>query len=53
MMPTLSTLTAWEVVIAINCGAPSDDKVGMMTTLGFQFYRLFSKMQRRKGGEIK
>ena len=37
MMTTLRSLVAPEVVVVLTtCGAISDDKVGIMTTLGFQ-----------------
>ena len=36
MMPTLSSLVAPEVVVMTTSGATSDDKVGIMTTPGFQ-----------------
>ena len=35
IMPTLSSLVAQEVVTMTTSGATSDDKVGIMTTLGF------------------
>ena len=37
MMPTLSSLVAPEVVIKTTYGATNDDKVGIMTTLIFQW----------------
>ena len=37
MMPTLPSLVAPEVVILTTFGATSDDKVGIMTILGFQW----------------
>ena len=36
MMPTLSILSEAEAVLTITSGAGSDDKVGIMATLGFQ-----------------
>ena len=35
MMPTLSSLTAPQVVCMTTSGVVSDDKVGIMTTIGF------------------
>ena len=37
MMPTLSSLAAPEVVIMTTSGAASDDKIGIMSHLGFQY----------------
>ena len=34
MMPTLSTLMAHEVVVTTTYGTATDDKVGIMETLG-------------------
>ena len=36
MMPTLSSVAALEVVIMTTSSAATDDKVGIITTLGFQ-----------------
>ena len=38
MMPTLLSLVLLEAVVMTTYGAISDDKVGIMTTLGFQWY---------------
>ena len=35
-MPTLSSLVALQVVVMTTCGAASDDKFGIMTTLSHQ-----------------
>ena len=35
-MPTFSSLVEKEVAMKTNSGAVSDDKVGIVTTLGFQ-----------------
>ena len=37
MMPTLSSLMEPYIVIMTTSGAMSDDKVGIMISLGFQF----------------
>ena len=37
MMPTLWSLVAQQVVVMTTCGATSDDKVDIMTNLGFQW----------------
>ena len=37
MMPTLSSLTALEVIIMTTFSAASADKVGIMITLGFRW----------------
>ena len=37
MLPTLSWLVALEVVFMTTSSVTSDDKVGIMTTLGFKF----------------
>ena len=36
-MPTLSSLAAPQVVVMTTCGAASDDKVGIMIVLGFNY----------------
>ena len=41
-MPTLSSLATPAVVSTTTSGAPSDDKFGIMTTLGFQFCNFLS-----------
>ena len=38
MMPTLLSLAAPQVAIMTTCGATSDNKVGIMTTLGFNVH---------------
>ena len=38
MVPTSSSLAAPAVVLTTTPGATSDDKVGIMTTLGFQWF---------------
>ena len=35
IMPTLLSLVAPQVVMATTCGATTDNKVAIMTTLGF------------------
>ena len=39
IMPTLSSVTAYQVVITTSWRAISDDKVGTMALLGFQCHR--------------
>ena len=38
MTPTLSSLEALQVIIVITCGAYSDDKVGILTTVDFAYH---------------
>ena len=45
MMPTLSSLAAAEVVVTTISGVTFDDKVDIMTTLGFQGYSLSVSMK--------
>ena len=45
-MPTLSSLVASEVVITTTYDNNSDDKVGIMTTLGFYLLNLQSYVAR-------
>ena len=42
MMPTLPSLVAPEFIVTTTSGAASHDKVGTMTTLGFQWLILAS-----------
>ena len=35
MVPTLLSLLASEAALTLTCGATSEDKVGIMITLGF------------------
>ena len=39
MMPTLSLLTAPQVVVMTTCGAVSDDKVGILAIVIFPCYK--------------
>ena len=43
MMPTLSSLVAPGIVLTTTSSATGDDKVGIMTTLGVQYYRLMTR----------
>ena len=44
LMPTLLSLAAQEIVVMINLGTSSDDKVGVITTIGFQWRPYASKV---------
>ena len=44
MMPTLPSLLAPQAIITTACGATSDDKVVIMTTLDFRCVRYYSSL---------